>query len=341
MKPLISIIIPAYDIADELPGMVNDLLGQPFKFFEIIIVLRRDDPSTIETAEKMAATDQRIRIVYRDDPGVSAGRNAGIEAAEGEYLVFPDGDDRITKGYLGTLLGTIADPRKPVMSKGFPRISAQLGIVGYDIVNGDDVIDETEESGIRVMDQEDFLCRLFFQENYQGYVWNKIFKKSIIDKYSLRFNEDCYYREDQLFVCEYALHCDAIRYNPARMYHYVQRKGSATDLLNPDDGVLSFDVLEREMTMCKAFSEMRHLLRKHEDPLWYLEQEYVFYALEIFYRMRVVEDKACFKDSYFRKLAKEVDSIDYYPLDDWEAEQLEAMKEYAKTGILKDNNEIQ
>ena len=98
MKPLISIIIPAYDIADELPGMVNDLLGQPFKFFEIIIVLRRDDPSTIETAEKMAATDQRIRIVYRDDPGVSAGRNAGIEAAEGEYLVFPDGDDRITKG---------------------------------------------------------------------------------------------------------------------------------------------------------------------------------------------------------------------------------------------------
>ena len=121
----------------------------------------------------------------------------------------------------------------------------------------------------------------------------------------------------------------------------MQRKGSATDLLDPEDGVLSMEVLEREMTMCKAFSEMRHLLRKHEDPLWYLEQEYVFYALEIFYRMRVVEDKACFKDSYFRKLAKEVDSIDYYPLDDWEAEQLEAMKEYAKTGILKDNNEIQ
>lgn len=341
MKPLISIIIPAYHIAGLLPGMVKDLLGQPFKFFEILIVIRADDPDTAVVAEELSKSDDRVRVICRKEPGVSAGRNAGIEAAQGEYLVFPDGDDRVTKGYLGTLLGTIADSKKKPLSKGFPRISSQLGLIGYDVIEDDRVIDQTEESGIRVMNQEDFLCRLFFQENYQGYVWNKIFKKSIIDKYSLRFNEDCYYREDQQFVCEYALHCDAIRYNPARMYHYVQRKGSATDLLNPDDGVLSFDVLEREMTMCKAFSEMRHLLRKHEDPLWYLEQEYVFYALEIFYRMRVVEDKACFKDSYFRKLAKEVDSIDYYPLDDWEAEQLEAMKEYAKTGILKDNNEIQ
>ncbi|MDD6551758.1 MAG: glycosyltransferase [Lachnospiraceae bacterium] len=337
MKPLISIIIPAYHIAGLLQGMVSDLLAQPFRFFEILIVLREDDPDTAMAAEELSHTDDRIRVIYRNSPGVSAGRNAGIEAARGELLVFPDGDDRVTKGYLGTLLGTIADSKKQLMSKGFPRIQAQLGIVGYDVVEDDKVIDETEESGIRVMDQEDFLCRLFFQENYQGYVWNKIFRKSIIDKFGLRFDEEVYYHEDQLFVCEYALHCDAIRYNPARMYHYVQRADSATAQLNPEDGVLSLKTLEREMTQCLAFSKMRRLLKKHEDPQWYLEQEYVFYALETFYSMRLVEDHSYFKDSWFKKVAKEVSGIEYYPLDDWEKEQLEAMKKYAKTGITEEN----
>ena len=130
MKPLISIIIPAYNIAGLLQGMVSDLLAQPFRFFEILIVLREDDPDTARAAEEMSHTDDRIRVIYRNSPGVSAGRNAGIEAARGELLVFPDGDDRVTRGYLGTLLGTIADSKKQLMSKGFPRIQAQLGIVG-------------------------------------------------------------------------------------------------------------------------------------------------------------------------------------------------------------------
>ncbi|MGN0242326.1 MAG: glycosyltransferase family 2 protein [Candidatus Weimeria sp.] len=337
MKPIISIIIPAYHIAGLLPGMVGDLLGQPFKFFEILIVIRADDPDTAAVAEDLSKNDDRVRVICRKEPGVSAGRNAGIEAACGEYLVFPDGDDRVTKGYLGTLFGAIADPRKKILSKGFPRISSQLGLTGYDVIEDEKVIDETEESGIRVMNQEDFLCRLFFQENYQGYVWNKIFKKSIIDKFNLRFDERVYYREDQLFVCEYALHCDAIRYNPARMYHYVQRSDSATAALTPEDGVLDIKTLEREMTQCIAFSKMRSLLKKHEDPQWFLEQEYVFYALETFYRMRLVEDHSRFKDSYFRKIAKEILGIEYYPLDDWEKEQLDSLKKYEQTGITEEN----
>lgn len=339
MKPLISIIIPAYHIAGLLPGMVNDLLGQPFKFFEILIIIRADDPDTAAAAEELSRSDDRVRVICRKEPGVSAARNAGIEAALGEFLVFPDGDDRVTKGYLGTLLGTIADSKKQVCSKGFPRIQAQLGFIGYDVIEEDRAIDETEESGIRVMDQEDFLCRLFFQENYQGYVWNKIFKKSIIDKFKLRFDERVYYREDQLFVCEYALHCDAIRYNPARMYHYVQRPDSATAMLTPEDGVLDLKTLEREMTQCIAFSKMREFLKKHEDPQWFLEQEYVFYALETFYRMRLVDDHEYFKDSYFRKIAKEILSIEYYPLDDWESEQLDSLKKYEKTGITEENRD--
>ena len=87
MKPLISIIIPAYNIAGLLQGMVSDLLAQPFRFFEILIVLREDDPDTARAAEEMSHTDDRIRVIYRNSPGVSAGRNAGIEAARGELLV--------------------------------------------------------------------------------------------------------------------------------------------------------------------------------------------------------------------------------------------------------------
>lgn len=337
MSPVISVIVPAYKVPDRISGIIKDLVAQPFKMFEIIIVLRHDDPETEEKARELAETDARIKVIFQKNNGVSAARNAGIDAAEGQFLVFADADDRVTRGYLGTLLGSVADSRKAAMSKGFPRISAQMAMTGYDVVEDDRVIDGTTESGVRVMDTEDFLCRLFFQENYQGYVWNKIFRKSIIDKFHLRFNEDIYYREDQLFVCEYALHSEAIRFNPARVYHYVRREDSATGQLDPEDGVLKLDVLEREMTQCLAFSRMRKLLEKHEDPQWYLEQEYVFYALEVFYRMRLVDDRTFFKDSYFRKIAKEVLSIDYYPLDDWEKEQLESMQKYAKTGKTEEN----
>ena len=61
--------------------------------------------------------------------------------------------------------------------------------------------------------------------------------------------------------------------------------------------------------------------------------------LETFYRMRLVEDRAYFKDSWFRKIAKEVLSIEYYPLDDWEKEQLESLKKYAKTGMTEENRD--
>ncbi|MQN01893.1 MAG: glycosyltransferase [Lachnospiraceae bacterium] len=337
MKPTISVIIPAYNIAGLLPGMVKDILGQPFKYFEIIIVLRKDDPDTAAAADELAKLDDRIRVIYRQSPGVSAARNAGIEAARGEYLVFPDGDDRVERGYIGTLFASIADSKKQKLVKDFKRIPVQLGIVGYDIVDQDQVVDETQEAVVRVMNKEDFLCRLFFQENYQGYIWNKIFKKSIIDKFNLRFDEKVYYREDQLFICRYVLHCKAIRYNPAHMYHYVQRPDSATALLEPENGVLDLRVLERQMTECRAFSKMRKLLKRHEDPKWYLEQEYVFYALEIFYRMRFVKDRSHFKNSYFRKIAKEVTDIEYCPVDDWEKEQLDSMREYANTGLVKEN----
>lgn len=105
-RPLLTLIVPAYNAANYLPNCLDDLLAQTFRDFEVLVM---DDGSTDRTAdigEQYARRDPRIRVMHLPHGGVSAARNRGLEQAESRYVAFMDCDDRVDPQYLAAFFRT-------------------------------------------------------------------------------------------------------------------------------------------------------------------------------------------------------------------------------------------
>jgi len=110
-NPLFSVVVCTYNRAHLLPGAINAILGQNFDDFELIIV---DDGSADETADVVAnMSDSRIRYIHRDNGGLSAARNTGIEASTGELIIFIDDDDRADEIWLRELASALQAAPNP------------------------------------------------------------------------------------------------------------------------------------------------------------------------------------------------------------------------------------
>lgn len=190
-SPKISIIIPVYNAAKFLHKCINSILAQTFQDFEILLI---NDGSTDESGaicDRYTLTDNRIRVFHKENGGVSSARNIGLRNACGEWIYFVDSDDTIYNDCLETLISQTSDD-----------VDCVTG--GYTCVyNG-------KTSGITQVISDrwsyktallDFYRPVYFEFN--GYLWNRLFRQSIIIDYNIRFHEDIYFKEDGLFLVEF------------------------------------------------------------------------------------------------------------------------------------------
>ena len=120
--PLISVIVPVYNVAAYLPRCVQSLLVQSFEDFEVILV---DDGSTDVgglMCDAFAELDGRVRVVHQANAGISAARNAGIAAARGDWFAFVDSDDAVHPQYLKALLDAAMQASAQVATVDFVRV---------------------------------------------------------------------------------------------------------------------------------------------------------------------------------------------------------------------------
>lgn len=106
-NPLVSIIVPAYNVRRYIEECLRSIMNQSYKQIEIIVV---DDGSSDDTPiiiDKLAEQDKRVIPIHQQNAGVSAARNAGIKVSKGEYLVFVDGDDYIATDFVEYMLGLV------------------------------------------------------------------------------------------------------------------------------------------------------------------------------------------------------------------------------------------
>ena len=106
--PKVSVIMPVYNVQDEVGGMLQSITEQTFTDFEVIVI---DDGSTDNThkeVEKYAGTDKRFEVIYQRNNGVSAARNRGLKKAEGDYVVFFDGDDYVPPNALESMYNAVS-----------------------------------------------------------------------------------------------------------------------------------------------------------------------------------------------------------------------------------------
>lgn len=214
MTPLVSIIVPVYNVENSLRCCVDSMLSQTFKDFEIILV---DDGSTDNSpsiCDSYGSLDARIRVLHQSNSGLSMARNRGLDVAQGKWVFFVDSDDWMEKDYLMNFVEHSKD--KDIVIQGFQYDGSRNGMM----VRYGSVIFSSAESIIR---------HLFETNDSIGVVWDKFYRKDIIDNYKIRF-KDIHFVEDTVFFFDYLLHVKVIQVLPTLGYHYVSSKTGLTNI---------------------------------------------------------------------------------------------------------------
>ncbi|WP_294455629.1 glycosyltransferase family 2 protein [uncultured Bacteroides sp.] len=196
MNPLVSIIVPIYNSENYLNRCLDSILSQTFCDWELILI---DDGSTDQSVgicEEYAQKDNRIRVFHKQNGGVSSARNIGLKNAKGEWVTFCDSDDFVNPDWLEIYIPLIYDNEISMVCQGIHRI-------------GPFVLCEYC-SGIEYVGDNRGALELLYKSLLLGFVWNKIFKKSILDDYNLYFDERFIFMEDENFVLRYLKHCKRI-----------------------------------------------------------------------------------------------------------------------------------
>lgn len=209
----LSIIIPVYNVVQWLPETVNSVLAQTLRDFELILV---DDGSTDgsgELCDAFALADSRVRVIHQENAGVSAARNAGLDAATGEFIGWVDSDDLIE-----------ADM--------FERLLALAQMYGADIAQCDHdracTLNGGERSNaVTVMDGASFVRRIFTKQGgaytNQVSMCTKVFRRGLWE--GIRFPVGQVY-EDEQQVYKVCLKAEKIVETEDILYHYVKRENS-------------------------------------------------------------------------------------------------------------------
>ena len=120
-KPLLSIIVPVYDVERYLPKCIDSILAQTFTDFELILVEDGSPDNCPALCDAAAAKDARIRVIHQKNGGLSAARNAGLDAARGKWIGFVDSDDYIAPEMYEALYKAVKAPGRTLPCAITPR----------------------------------------------------------------------------------------------------------------------------------------------------------------------------------------------------------------------------
>jgi GT2 family glycosyltransferase len=215
---MVTLIVPIYNKERELDRCLDSLLRQTCREFEIILV---DDGSTDSSGAVCDSYAQRhpelVRVIHKPNEGPSSARNRGLDAARGEFVIFPDPDDWVEPDYVQTLLSLQREYQADMVCVGH--------YVDSDGISAPDRRDQPQA----MMSGKDAQRGLLLPPRLQGFSWNKLYRMEIIREQNLRFQEELFITEDLWFAYCYLPHCRRVCYAPSkRIYHYCQSGESIT-----------------------------------------------------------------------------------------------------------------
>lgn len=215
---MVSVAIPVYNMEQYLPRCMETMLAQTCRDFEILLI---DDGSTDGSGEMCDAYATKhpdfIRVVHKANGGLSSARNAGIDAAKGAYIIFPDPDDWVEPDYVEKLL----EYRE--------LYDADLVCTGYYVDTESGCVPAKRDHPPVTLTSIEAQKALLLPPQISGFAWNKLYRLDLIRENGLRFLNDVGITEDLDFAYRYLAFCGAACFAPsARTYHYFQREGAAT-----------------------------------------------------------------------------------------------------------------
>lgn len=220
LTALVSVIVPVYRVEDLLRRCVDSILAQTHQNLEVILVDDGSPDGCGRICDEYALTDRRVLVIHQENSGVSAARNAGLDAAQGDYITFVDADDWIGSGMVAELL-RLADGHE-----------AGIAICGHLPTSDDAAVAPTGPAVEHVYSNVEALAELLGPDYITMVVsWGKLYQAALFA--DLRFPIGRVHEDE--FTTHRLLHrARRVVRTEATLYYYWQRPGSITSTIGPD-----------------------------------------------------------------------------------------------------------
>ncbi|HJB38852.1 MAG TPA: glycosyltransferase [Candidatus Ruthenibacterium avium] len=249
MLPLVSVIIPVYNAAADLARCIESVRRQSYENLEILLVNDGSRDTSGEICRMYARVDERIRVIDKQNEGVSAARNDAIRAAKGKYLQFADSDDYMAQDAVYRMVQKAEHD------------DCDLVIAAYCRVRGEHQRTYAFLPETSVMSKNEFARHLMEEPAsfYYGVLWNKLYRADIIRRHDIRCNTDLSWSEDFLFNLEYIRYAERFAALEYPVYYYINNEKSIThtqmDVVN---------VIKTKATLFQYYKELYEHLGLYE-----------------------------------------------------------------------------
>lgn len=209
--PLISIIVPVYNVEEYLTDCVESILKQSYKNFQVILV---NDGSTDRSGllcDRYAEGDNRIKVIHKKNGGLSDARNVGLNIAEGDYIVFTDSDDFLHRDYL------------KVQYENLVQTDADMAVCDYHMYDTGQYVEDSLSNRISTVEKRDITAQLYENSGMLIVAWNKLYRRFLWDEIRYPVGR---LHEDEAVIHEILVRCERIVLTDAKLYYYRKRENS-------------------------------------------------------------------------------------------------------------------
>ena len=279
MKPLISIIVPIYNVEAYLAKCINSIINQTYGNLEIFLV---DDGSPDRCGlicDEYAKQDARIKVIHKKNGGACAARNTGLSEATGEYILIIDGDDWLEADYVEYLMNLIHET------------GSDMAMTDQIFTTRDRV--QTEKDSIETWTPEEAFCNIIYPKIPIG-PWNKIYKASLLRDNHIDFNRP-WSGEGLYFSAMAAQHSKCVGVGHKKIYNY--RLNNANSGLTHYNIVMGTNALEN----IKYIKENRLICTKRTEYAcdWHIWKNYGYTLFLIIATNSVNENKKLYEDCIY------------------------------------------
>lgn len=260
INSLISIIVPVYNVEEYLSRCVNSILNQTYRDFELLLINDGSTDNSGAICEDFSKRDPRIKVIHKENGGLSDARNIGIDSAQGKFFLFVDSDDFIHPNMLELLVSNIIETDSDISVCSFQKVYSEK----------DCEIDY--QNNIETCTNLEALDKFFGSNDGVNVVtWNKLYKAELFN--GIQFPKGRLH-EDNFTTFKLLYRCRKVVYSNAKMYYYFQRNNSITGAKKSKNYL---DAIDANREMCDFFIKegLFELAKKAISTyLWYLSHAY-------------------------------------------------------------------
>lgn len=281
MNLKLSVIIPAYCAEKTISRCIQSCLNQDYSSIEVIAINDGSKDNTLQLLK--AVKDERLFIIDKQNEGVGKARNAGLEVATGEYVIFLDADDEIPSNYIERLVSNIE------------LNNSDIALCGYVIDKGDKRTYVKPRKNLTNEPLKDFLV-----DNIVSSPWAKIYKRAIIKENNIFFSDDKI-MEDAYFNLHYFKHVKLVSKEPDVFYIYNKKNSTSTvDITDKKFEFIQNALLKLSSAVSsKVYGSELEIRLLRLGVLFPLSSGYFSHELQAFARKLIAED--ILKNKYIKK----------------------------------------